>query len=63
MNTEQADAAPLSGAALVAEWERLKKKSMGMPKGGLLFVVHGSEDAMRRDIAKWKAGEQDKPTE
>lgn len=55
MNTEQADTAPLSGAALVVEWERLKKKSMGMPKGGLLFMLHGSDDAMRRDIAKWKA--------
>lgn len=63
MKTEQTDTAPLSGAALVAEWERLKKKSMGMPKGGLLFVLHGSDEAMRRDIAKWKAEEQDKPTE
>lgn len=52
---EQADAVQLSGEPLVAEWERLKKKSMGVPKGGLLFVLHGSEDAMRRDIAKWKA--------
>jgi hypothetical protein len=63
MNTEQADTATLSGATLVAEWERLKKKNMGMPKGGLLFVVHGSDDAMRRDIAKWKAEEGSSPTE